>query len=154
MFDKIPATENSNFIIKNTSWPTAIDIIFPNDEAIYYNQLYLILKYYGEIPYPYLLSILTITENMKEQSEQYKTFFYQSHSAKTIRRLTPFLFKTWYENAWNIHIGYKTEYATAGFRLIFSNKAPNGNILLPTYPWPNSFLNKHNINATDLLLKI
>ena len=107
------------------------------------------------MPHPLLLQILSITEEVISQEEGfYKCFWYENHQAHNFRKLSPFMFRAWYQNAWNLHLGYKIQYRSIGFRLVFTGKPHDETEFLPTYPWADDVLNKYNIKNQDLLIKL
>lgn len=151
---QIPANKKENFIFINGSWNNTIDITFTNEEPIFLYNLYIIFQQYLSTPYPYLIQILSITKDLKSYDDTKNDFYiYEVHSAASLNKINFYMFRSWYLNCWNRHLGYKNQYLSVGFRLIFSckNECYDKELLLE-YPWNDAILNKYDVSKDDLLI--
>jgi hypothetical protein len=153
--NNIPLNKTDFFLIHNSEWPLAIDILFPNDAPIRLANLFLIFQHYLTTPYPFLIQVLSLTQDLKVSEDTYKdTFLFQSQQPSKLHKLNFSLFCNWFNSAWNMHLGYKTQYSNSGFRLIFAGESNTKyNNFLITYPWPIEILNKYGFSQKDLFLE-
>lgn len=83
--------------------------------------MYIVFQHYLNVPYPYLIQVLTISKDLKVSSDFYnETFIYKVVSTSVLHKLDFSSFMLWYLNSWNSNLGYKNQYLNIGFRFVFS----------------------------------